>query len=115
MQKETLGMRVKALRKNKKLTQMQLANKLYISESYIALIEADKRNPSMEIVSKLADFFCVTSDFLINGEIPDQEVLLVKELTELTKGRSDAEIRSAINIVRAFFECVDNSKQKDQH
>ena len=110
MQNETLGMRVKALRKNKKLTQLQLANKLYISESYIALIEADKRNPSMEIVSKLADLFCVTSDYLINGEVPDSEFMQIKELIGLTKGRSEDEIRSAISLVRAFFECVDNCR-----
>lgn len=49
MQEKTLGKRVKLLRNKKGLTQIQLANELYISESYIALIEADKRNPSMEI------------------------------------------------------------------
>lgn len=108
MQNETLGMRVKALRKNKKLTQLQLANELYISESYIALIEADKRNPSMEIVSKLADLFCVTSDYLINGEAPDSELLMIKELIGLTRGRSEVEIRNATSLVRNFFECIDN-------
>ncbi len=110
MKNKTLGARVRHLRKQKKLTQLQLANKLYISESYIALIEADKRTPSLEIVSKLADFFCVTSDHLINGDAPDKELAVIKEFTEMTKGRSETEIRNAIALVKAFFDCVDNSK-----
>lgn len=108
MQKNTLGTRVKLLRNKRGLTQIQLANELYISESYIALIEADKRNPSMEIVSKLADFFCVTTDYLMNGKPMSREELLTKECSELFKDRSDDEVRRALELVRSFFDCLDN-------
>ncbi|MGN0679701.1 MAG: helix-turn-helix domain-containing protein [Oscillospiraceae bacterium] len=110
MQETTLGGRVKLLRNKRGITQIQLATELYISESYIALIEADKRNPSMEIVSKLADFFCVTSDYLINGKPMDSEEMKLKEWSELIKGRSDKEVRHALELVRSFFDCIDNDK-----
>ncbi len=104
---ETFGQRVKKLRRDKGLTQIQLADELYISESYIALIEADKRNPSMDIMIKLADYFRVSSDYLIRGmaDIRDQSSM---EWSEMIKGRSDKEISHAIGLVRSFFDCLDD-------
>lgn len=113
METNTLGGRVKQLRTKMGLTQLQLSIKLYVSESYIALIEADKRNPSMEIVSKLADFFCVTSDYLINGEQTDEEKLMLMEWSAVLKGRSKSELDGAMKLVKSFFECVDESKKQN--
>lgn len=110
MDKNTFGKRIRALRKQKGLTQIQLADSLYISESYIALIESDKRNPSMEIVTKLADFFCVTTDYLINGKQTDTEMLLLKEWQNTVSGRDEKEIKSALNLVKSFFECIDKNE-----
>jgi transcriptional regulator with XRE-family HTH domain len=109
MSEATLGSRVRQLRQNAGLTQLQLSEKIYVSESYIALIEADKRNPSMDIVSRLADFFCVSSDYLIYGKVSDTERLLLKEWTDAVSGRSEKEIKNALELVRAFFACIDDN------
>ena len=110
MKNDTLGNRVKQLRLKTGLTQLQLALRLYISESYIALIEADKRNPSMEIVGKLVDFFCVSSDYLMNGTETEADKLMLKEWTAVIEGRSENEIRSALQLVKSFFNCIDDNK-----
>ncbi len=110
MAEKTFGQRVKKLRRDKGLTQIQLADELYISESYIALIEADKRNPSMDIMVKLADYFCVTSDYLIRGSADNVKEKSSREWTEMTEGRSDKEIAYAIELVKAFFDCLDDKK-----
>ncbi len=115
MGNQTLGERVRELRKDAGLTQLQLSEKIYISESYIALIEADKRNPSMDIVCKLADCFCVSSDYLLFGRISETEQLMLKEWTEVVSGRSETEIRSALELVRSFFECVDKASAKQKY
>lgn len=81
---------------------------LYISESYIALIEADKRNPSMDIMVKLAEKFHVTADYLINGTSMDAEETSIREWSELIRGRSDKEIAGAIALVKTFFSCIDD-------
>ena len=104
---ETFGQRVKKLRREKGLTQIQLADELYISESYIALIEADKRNPSMDIMIKLADYFRVTSDYLIRGRSDIREQSSI-EWSEMIKGRSDKEISHALGLVKSFFDCIDS-------
>ncbi len=110
MKNDTLGSRVKKLRNKSGLTQLQLAVNLYISESYIALIEADKRNPSMEIVGKLADFFCVTSDYLMNGSTNETDKLMLNEWSAIVKNRSKQEIESALQLVKSFFKCIDDNK-----
>lgn len=68
MQGDTLGTRIKQLRKGRQLTQAQLAKELYLSESYVAYIETDQRNPSMDVVARIADYFHVSADYLINGD-----------------------------------------------
>ncbi len=108
MVENSFGQRVKKLRQENGLTQIQLAEKLYISESYIALIEADKRNPSMDIVTKLADYFCVTSDYLVKGTAIDYKDKSAKEWSEIIKGRSDKEIRYALDMVKSFFNFLDD-------
>ena len=107
----TLGDRIKSLRRSAGLTQLQLSYKIYVSESYIALIESGKRNPSIEIVSKLADVFHVTTDYIVNGSEAEDDKLMLKEWSSVLKGRPQQEIDSALKMVKAFFECVDSNKK----
>ena len=57
----TLGERLRDLRSKNGITQAELAEKIFVSESYIALIELNKRNPSTEILGKLCDHFGVSA------------------------------------------------------
>lgn len=61
----TFGERLKKLRNEKELTQAALAKRLGLGESTISFYESDKRQPDFEITEKLADFFCVTLDYLL--------------------------------------------------
>ena len=106
----TLGERLRALRGDNGITQAELAEKIFVSESYIALIELNRRNPSTEIIGKLSDYFGVSTDYLLNGELSEEDVLHVKEWRALVSGRSDREITSALRLVRSFFESVDVAK-----
>lgn len=49
-----IGTRIKRLRKEKKMTQVELASHAEISRSYLADVEAGRYNPSLETLSKLA-------------------------------------------------------------
>lgn len=59
-----IATRLKSLRKEKKLTQRQLASKLQISQSTVALYETGNREPDIDTLEKIADFFDVTLDYL---------------------------------------------------
>ena len=104
----SLGTRIKQLRKNKQLTQAQLAKEMFLSESYIAYIETDQRNPSMDVVSRLSEYFHVSADYLINGDSQEPYEKYVRKWSDLIKGHSQKDIKTALNIVQAFFDSIDS-------
>ncbi len=57
MESSHLGARVRALRRERNVTQAQLAERLGISASYLNLIEHGKRSLSAPLLIKLADIF----------------------------------------------------------
>jgi transcriptional regulator with XRE-family HTH domain len=52
--KEKFGQRVKTLRKEKGMSQEELAEKSGLNRPYISAIEQGKRNVSLEVMEKLA-------------------------------------------------------------
>jgi HTH-type transcriptional regulator, competence development regulator len=67
----TFGKRLRFLRKKKNMTQKDLADVFNLSESTIGMYERDEREPSFEFVRQLADFFNVTTDYLLGRtELP---------------------------------------------
>ncbi len=63
-----LGMRIKNLRKKVGLTQKQLADKLNIAPSTVAMYEAGKRDPDTETLKMMSKIFDVTTDYLLGNE-----------------------------------------------
>jgi len=57
--------RLTALRKDRQLTQVQLADELDLSLSTIAYYESAAKNPKLETIYKLAEFFAVSPAELI--------------------------------------------------
>lgn len=52
----------KSLRKSEGITQMEFADKLSVSRSAIAQIEANHNNPSKDLIVKILEVFTVSSD-----------------------------------------------------
>lgn len=65
--KET-GKRIQLLRKQKGLSQEELADKLNVSSNTVAKIECGLRRPSVDFVVNLVNFFDTTVDYIILGE-----------------------------------------------
>lgn len=57
--------RLKELRNEKKITQQDIADALSIERITYARYENGTRSPSLDMLSKLADFFNTTSDYLL--------------------------------------------------
>lgn len=66
MAKPKIGKKLKQLRKEKKLTQVQLAKKVGISSNYYARIERDEENPSLEIFKDIAKALKVKSSEILD-------------------------------------------------
>lgn len=65
---DTFGKRFKEARKEKRLTQEQLANKFRLKKSSISRYENDKQMPEVNLLKEFADFFGVTVDYLLGSE-----------------------------------------------
>ena len=60
-----LGLRIRKLRKEKGLSQLELAGHLNISNTTLSQYESGKRIPGDEIKIKIAGFFNVSIDYLL--------------------------------------------------
>lgn len=63
-----IGKRITELRKEKKLSQADLAKALNASRDMIGKYERNEHLPSIEMASKIADLFEVTIDYLLGKE-----------------------------------------------
>lgn len=57
--------RIRALRKEKNMTQAELAKVLKVSDRTVGFYETGDRDPDTETLKKLADFFAVSVDYLL--------------------------------------------------
>lgn len=60
-----IGERLQYLRSERKITQLELAKALSVSKSSIAAYEQGSRIPTAEFIIKVAEYFDVSSDFIL--------------------------------------------------
>ena len=61
----TFSERFKELRKEKGMSQRELATALHMSNSAVAMYETGKRQPDLEALEQIADYFNVDMDYLL--------------------------------------------------
>ena len=76
----SFGEKLKTLRKELKLTQQQLAERVGVAKSVVSYYESGERYPSYDVLVKLARIFHVTTDYLL--DIERNRVLDVSDLSE---------------------------------
>lgn len=64
---EQLGMRIKYLRKKRGMSQFDLSLESNVNKNYICDLENGRRNPSLEILERIADAFGITLEELFKG------------------------------------------------
>jgi len=113
-EKVRLGAKVRRLRREKRLSQAQLADQLGISSSYLNLIEHNHRNVTVDLLLKLADLF----DLNISDMAEDDEGQLLADLmeafddalfeeTDLTNTDVRELVRAAPSAARAMLKLYD--------
>lgn len=68
----SLGERLKELRKQRKLTQQELAQQIGCSHQTISKYEKDENMEKIKVISSLSDFFGVSTDRLIKGTVSNK-------------------------------------------
>ncbi len=68
------GKRIQQLRKDKGLTQEELAAQFNVSPNLIAKIECGLRQPSIDFVVDCVNFFDTTVDYIVRGITKEDEI-----------------------------------------
>ncbi|MBO5507424.1 MAG: helix-turn-helix transcriptional regulator [Bacteroides sp.] len=95
--KEEFSKRLICLREQKGLTQQQLADELQITRQSLSLYEKAERTINIELLAKIADFFSVSTDYLMGRtdiKSMNEDIQAVCKVTGLSE--------RAINTITAF-------------
>ena len=90
-----LGMKIKSLRIQDNVTQPQLAEALGVGKSTVSMWEGGNRQPDLETLEKIADYFNVP----IGSFFPDYKLPQQEKTAEDLSGLSDFE-REVIRMLR---------------
>lgn len=80
-----LGARIRELRLEKELLQRELSNKIHIASNTLSQFEVGKAKPSYEVLISLADFFQVSTDYLLGRSDDFDNVTIQTNGAQLTK------------------------------
>ena len=92
-----LHIKLRELRELKELTQTDIAQVLQITRGAYSMYESNKRQMNYESLCLLADFFDVTTDYLLGREAQDMMLLTDSEKEIMIKYR-DLDERGKENI-----------------
>lgn len=113
----TFADRLKQLRQEKNLTQAELADKLKIGRSALAMYELGKRIPKYKTIDMFADFFNVSADYLRgktssrHGEIlsPKQQKAWFNKIKEEAE-KEGQDIPESIHTLPELSAFIEESK-----
>ena len=77
--------RLKNLRQSKELNQVQLASKLGVKKQSVSNWENGNIMPSIDMLIKIADFFNVSTDYLLGRQTPQETAPALLDVTGLTQ------------------------------
>lgn len=97
--KEFLGKRIQELRKNKKLTQPALAEKIGVDGKYISRIETGSSYPSLDTIDSLAEALEVEVKELFNFQHLKDREELVNIINQRIKTANTKDIRLIYKII----------------
>jgi transcriptional regulator with XRE-family HTH domain len=85
-----IGQRLRQLRSERNITQTEVSKRVGVSNAMISSYELEQRQPSYDVLIKLAAYFAVTSDYLLGLE---------KSRTLNVDGLSNKEMQVIINMI----------------
>ncbi|MCS1382763.1 helix-turn-helix transcriptional regulator [Lysinibacillus sphaericus] len=101
-----LSTRLKALRTKKNLTQKQLAEKINVTHVSISGYESGNRSPDTDTLQRLADFFEVSTDYLLGRTDTSEPSTVEKEEVEFQAFANDPDLQR-------WYKSLPNSKEED--
>ena len=102
---QTLGSRVRAVRKQKGLKQKELALRIGCKGSHLSDIEADKKTPSLVMLKRISEELDTTVDFfLLDSPHSCKTYLRDDELGSIVEKCTTNTLRRIIHVAELFLE-----------
>lgn len=105
-----LGNRIANLRKEKGLTQQELANKLFVTDKTISSWESNRTEPNLEIIIRLSEILEISAGYLIYGDSNKNDIE-----TEIKVRLSKEEFERIEKNMKANAKFLKNNKQIDTY
>lgn len=107
------GNRIKNLREERDMKQEDLAKVLSISPSAVGMYERDEREPNDEITLKLAEYFGVSTDYLLGkSDIRNpEEFKYAYNRPNEAEGLSDEEVNDALRFYKEMKKKIEGEKK----
>ena len=83
MKKQTLGMMISSLRKEKGMTQLELAEKMGVTDKAVSKWERDLSFPDINSIPKLAEVFEISVDELMQVKTETRENMSKNKIDEI--------------------------------
>lgn len=111
-----IGMRIKGLRFEQRMTQKNLADRLGLTPKMVSFYELGQRTPPMDMLLKLTDIFNVSSDYLL-GKVDEKNssiAIVAQKLKKLCADFKDtpAGVAEYLNISLAEYEMLESGKKQ---
>ena len=108
-----IGKRIAKLRKKMGLSQVELANYIGISRSSLSLYEIEKREPDGETLTRFANYFRVSTDYLLGRIDNDIEETKPESKLKFNSARSLSEVDFLENVGKIIFEQLSTQGPSD--
>ncbi|MBO5050949.1 MAG: helix-turn-helix transcriptional regulator [Oscillospiraceae bacterium] len=106
-----LGRRIAHCRTSKNISQEKLAEMADISDVYLSYIECGKKNPSAEILFKIAEALQVSLDVLLLPNVPRSKNELDADLCRMVRIYTPKQKEKLVAIIQNITALVDIIKQ----
>lgn len=101
----TIGKRLKFLRLSKGLKQHDVSDAIYTSEKNYGKYERDIITPTIDKIIDLADFFGVSTDYLLLGTKPNSGIEISEHIERCPLDKRD----DLLEMVKLFVNSVSNN------
>ena len=105
-----IGDKIRKYRKEKGISQEELAEKVGISVTHMSHIETANTKLSLPVFVSVAEALGLKLDDLLKDKSPECEANVVEELTELVLESTEREMRIILDVAKATKLSLDKNK-----
>lgn len=109
-----IGSRIRAVRREKKMTQEQLAEAVGVGVTHISHIETGNSIPSLQVIVDIINTLDCSADELLCVEIKQAQSLRDSWLSDLVKDCTDSEVKVISDMVIALKASLRRLKTLNQ-